>query len=331
MPYLGIDIAQTSFAATLLTSLEQKAFLGDFANTPDGFSLLLETLPSDRSSCVVVMEATGVYAESLCHYFDDLGFPVCVEPPHKVKKAFYERRKTDPVDSRQLAEYGFRFPDQLHFWKPRQEIIDNLRVLVTIRGQYTRMMTSLKNAKKALENKHYAHTTALELHSQMLSEFKASGKLLDKEMKALVQHNLVLNQHVTNLQTIPGVGFWIALNFLLITEGFTEHLNPKQLASYIGICPFQYESGTSIKRRPHADSAGPARLRGLLYLASMTMIRNNEVMHTYFQRKVNAGKPKKVTMNNMANKLLRLMCAIVNNGKPYQQDFSPFNPNLFHF
>lgn len=330
MAYIGIDIGSATFAATFLTDPDHLQVLGEFENTPDGFKKLLDSLPIPfEGTLSFVMEATGVYSESLSHFLHSCGFAVYVEPPRRVKRAFYERGKTDPLDSRQIAEYGHRFPDQLHPWQPREAVLEQLRILATIKLQYTRMMTSLKNARKALQSKHQQYTTAIDLHTQVLSEFKTAGKLLEQEMKTLVKQNLILNQHLANLQTIPGVGFWIALNFLLITEGFTMHVNPKHLAAYIGICPYPYESGTSVKRPPHADSAGPARLRSLLYLASMTMSKNNPQMHHYYERKVKEGKSKRLVLNNIANKLLKLMCALIEHGKPYDEKFLSVNPNLF--
>lgn len=329
MWYTGIDISNTTFTASTLETLENPFFLGEFPNHDDGFQTFLQQLSPAQIDGVFLMEATGVYSEALSDCLFQRNVLVHVEPPHQVKKAFYERGKTDPIDSRQIAEYGFRFPDRLHPWKPREDILEQLRVLMTIRYQYTGIKTKIKNARKSLERKRQPYPTALALHLQMLQALKTVGSLIDKEMKAIIKQNIRLAQTMQHLETIPGVGFWMAVNFCLLTDGFTTHLHPKHLASYIGICPFPYESGTSVKRPPHADSAGPARLRSLLYLASMTMSKNNPQMKAYFDRKVREGKSKRLVMNNIANKLLRVMCAIVERGKPYDEKFLSFNPTLF--
>ena len=262
MPYLGIDIGNATVAATYLETPTNARFLGEFENTTAGGKRLLNALPT-QTDLHVIMEATGVYTETISRFFYDQHFAVYVEPPHKVKRAFQSRSKTDPVDSRQIAEYGFRFRDKLHPWQPREAVLEHLRELITIREQYTRMMTMTKNARKALERKPAAYHAALNTHRDMQATFKQSRRLLDQELHTLIKQNTSLAQHMQNLQSIKGVGFWVALNFCLITEGFTAYVDHRQLSSYLGICPFPYESGTSVKRPPRSDSAGPARMRSL--------------------------------------------------------------------
>jgi transposase len=323
--YIGIDIGSRLFAASHARSLDEVVFLGEFPNTPDGFTQFLARIPAPQS-VKFVMEATGVYSEPLSHFLHDRRCAVYVEPPYHVSKTRADRGKTDPIDSRHLAEYGFRFPDRLHPWTPREVVLTHLRILATVRTQYTQIRTQLKNAQRALKIKPQSSVVAQTLHGQMIEAFTRSLAAVESEMKTLVTHNPVFTHHLTHLETIPGVGFWLAMNFLLITEGFTQHLQPKSLAAYLGICPFPYQSGISVYRTPHADSAGPARLRSLFYLAAMTMCKNNAQMRTYFQRKVSEGKPKKLVLNNIANKLLKLMCAIVLHDQPYDPKFLSVKP-----
>jgi transposase len=115
--FIGIDISSQTFA----TAIYHKSGTS-FSNNASGFLLFEEWLKSnnvDANNSMIVMEATGVYTESLCLYLYQKGFKVCIEHPHKVKRAFSNSPiKNDIVDAKQIAEYCYRFKDQLHYWQP---------------------------------------------------------------------------------------------------------------------------------------------------------------------------------------------------------------------
>ena len=49
------------------------------------------------------------------NYLLSQGYRVSVESPLRVKRAFHPAgHKSDPVDSRQIAEYAYRFQDELN-------------------------------------------------------------------------------------------------------------------------------------------------------------------------------------------------------------------------
>lgn len=122
-------------------------------NNPDGFSVFVNWLKEHNiytSNSIVCMEATGVYSEACAHYLVANGFKVSVEPPLKVKRAFDPvGHKTDPVDSRQIAEYAYRYIDELKFWQPREEQPKKIRQLLTARERFTKQSVSIQNAIKA--------------------------------------------------------------------------------------------------------------------------------------------------------------------------------------
>ena len=123
--FVGVDIAAANFTASIYKSPKQKGVTKEgFVNTVDGYTAFISWLESHKihpSSCIICMEATGVYGEDIAHFLVTQGFTVSVEPPLKVKRAFdLIGHKTDPVDSRQIAEYAYRFRDELTFWRPKR-------------------------------------------------------------------------------------------------------------------------------------------------------------------------------------------------------------------
>ena len=67
-------------------------------------------------------------------------------------------------------------------------------------------------------------------------------------------------------------------------------------------------------------------MRRLLYLASMSVRTHQPDFRRYFERKVAQGKPRKLVLNNIANKLLKIMCAVLRNQTPYIPNYRSVNP-----
>jgi len=319
--YLGIDLAKTTFTATLLTDPQTLVFFGQtFANDPDGFQRFLTYAQQyiTPETCLMVMEVTGVYGEKLCHFLVRHAYQVHVEPGHFIRRAFRLKPKTDPIDSRMIAEYGYRFRDQLHEWQPPDRIVEQLQVLLVNRELFVKERTAHKNVLKAIQEK---EATGLVNYHQATIDFLRSQIVeIEKQIKAQVKQNSLLFQHVSNLCSIPGVGVLYAANFLIITDGFSL-VDYRNLASYLGICPHAYTSGTSVYKHPKSDKKGPDRMRKLLFLASMNSMKKAGPFQKYFQRKKAEGKHGDLILNNIANKILRLSCAVVKSGHPYDPEY----------
>ena len=327
---IGIDIADKTFTCSCVTPEFLTIWYGQtYDQTKDGWNALIALMRSHAltaDTCKIVMEATGVYSERISFYLYQQGYRVFVEPPHKVHNAFYERDKTDPVDSRQIAEYGFRFSDQLHAWQPREEILDLIAALLTTREQLVKMRTGCKNIKTSLSRKQRDFQGLQTMYAELSKDLNVKITAIEAEINTQIATNPVLKQTTDHLLTIKSVGFLVTVNFLVMTEGYTNALIYQDLAAYIGICPFEHRSGTSIYRKPQADGAGPVRLRKLLYLAAMRLRRTNPEFKKYFERKVAEGKKPRLVITNIENRLLRLMCGVVKSGKPYIGGYASIKP-----
>jgi transposase len=155
--YVGIDIASAHFTAAV-GRMEQKWKIVvpavQFVNEYDSFGQFLHWMQAHQlttDNCIVCMEATGVYNEVLAHFLVVNHYTVAIEPPLKVKRAFAPvGHKTDPVDSGQIAEYAYRYYDELSPWQPRAEILEQIQTLLTTREQFSGQSTAHQNALKAL-------------------------------------------------------------------------------------------------------------------------------------------------------------------------------------
>lgn len=320
--FVGIDLAKATFTVTLLATPQQlKLFGAQFENAEPGFRKLITRIEavSPPQDCLFIMENTGVYGEKLCHFLTRRGLRCYVEPAHYIRRAFRLKRKTDPLDSRMIAEYGFRYQDQLHGWTPPDELVERVKLLMVNRELLQRQKTAHHNILKAVTQKEHADLP--QMHQETLTFLETQVKAIDASLKALIQQNSRIRQHVSNLDSIPGVGLICCLNFLVLTNGFVN-VDYKSLASYIGICPHDFESGSSVYRRPRADRKGSAQMRKQLYLSAMAAIKSDNPFRSYYLRKQAEGKDGKLILNNLRNKLLRIACAVILSNLPYDSAYT---------
>ena len=328
MIYIGIDISKDLNVISGIHTPEKPDFSGaKFSNDHIGFVEFLNFLqgqnyfPNDVTLC---LESTGVYGERFCQFFYQAGYAVHVEPPQHVRRAFRLKRKTDKVDSRMIAEYAFRFRDQLHLWTPKDEIIEQIRTLLNNREMFQKERTAHKNMLNALKQKNiitleHSHVYAIDfLHDQI--------QAIDTKLQHYIRQAEDTDTQIgfEMLLTIPGVGWQWAACFFVVSNGFHQ-LNYRKLAAYLGLVPYEYESGSSVYRNPKTDRSGPDQFRKLLYLSAISVCRIGK-FQKYFQQKKAEGKNGKLILNNIQNKLLKIACACVREKKPYHEGHRSLNP-----
>ena len=69
-------------------------------------------------------------------------------------------------------------------------------------------------------------------------------------------------------------------------------------------------------------------LRKLLYLAALNLKQHSEVHGRYYARKVAEGKPSRLVLNNLSNKLLRIICAVIRDARPYHEKHRSMGPKM---
>ena len=101
-----------------------------------------------------------------------------------------------------------------------------------------------------------------------------------------------------------------ALSLVIYTNSFTGYDDPKQLACYYGVAPFEYSSGTSVKKRARVHHMANKTLKKRLHLGALAAINHDPQIKEYYQRKVAEGKSKMLVINNVRNKLIHRVCAV---------------------
>lgn len=333
--YVGIDVSSKTFTSAIGRADMKWQIVAkpeQFANDHEGFSIYVAWLqqhgvkPGDAVLC---MEATGVYNEVLSHFLAANAFSVAIEPPLKVKRAFHpEGHKSDPVDSLQISEYAYRFWDELRIWVPRKEILEQIKTLLTAREQFVVEKTAHQNALHALMRKALRTPLAETIHQNAINQLKDNILKLEAEIRRLIDQDTTFSNMVGLLMSVPGVGWLLAAHLLVTIQSAPIPINHKMLAAFIGICPYENSSGTSIHHRPTSRHYGPPGLRKLLFLAAMSVKTHNMEFKHYYLRKSLEGKTAKVILNNISNRLLKITLAILRSNVSYIPNYRSVNPRL---
>lgn len=331
--FLGVDMSKDDFASAILNAPDKPVLIQDgFANSPDGFAAYKAWLqekgamPHNTTICV---ENAGVYSEAICHDLNEAGYHVCLEAASKVKRAFTQKgHKTDPLDAKKIAEYAFRFHDQLKRFVPKDDIIEQLSAWLILREQLIKQRTALRNNLHVMQIKPNKTSPAMKTCEALIEHLGEQIERIETAMATLVSQSSRIQQLVQILKSVPGVGELTAMNLIVITNAFTDISEYKQFAAYLGICPLQNQSGTSLHKPARSDRYGPPRMRKLLHLGARSTIIHNKIFKAYYLRKTQAGKPKMLVLNNIANKILRICCALVRDNKMFDPEYVSINPNF---
>lgn len=329
--YIGIDVAAETLSSSMFSKPGHKILtLPEITNDLDGFQILEQWMTeyhATSENSILCIEATGVYGETLSYYMYSKGYRIAVEPPLKVKRAFHQGgHKTDPVDACQIAEYAYRFFDELHFWTPPSPVLEQVKVLLSVRDHFIAQRTANTNAIRALERKPNQIPMATAIYRQAIEDLTENIKALDQEIKRLLNDDQSYRKLLAILTSVTGIGMIFAANLLVLTQAFTRPVNYKQLASYFGVCPLQHTSGSSVHKKPRSRCFGPGTFRKLLYLSSLSVSTHNPQFRQYYLRKVAEGKPKRLVLNNIGNKLLKVVCALVKEQSSFIPNYRSVNP-----
>jgi len=332
---VGIDCGKDSFALALRSpGSAHPLFCKSFSNSTQGIKAALRFVISHeadlRKTCFCI-EKVGVYAEKLCYQLHLKGLSVYLADPGQVHHSIVDTGyKTDRIDSIRIAEYAVRYFDRLTCFEPKKPVIERIQALLKVRQLAMGQRTQYKN-QRATFSKKWNHTSeALQVISEMIEALTKKITQLEKSMDQLISSEPRLAEGSHLLETLPGVGKVTAIAMLTYTEGFKNIPKYRRAASHLGIAPKPFESGSSIYRAPRSRRQGPSMMRHLLHMSAKSTLRHPSESKQYYDRKLKEGKPSKVAMNNLCNRQLKLMLAILRNWTPYQQNYQSVHPKRLH-
>lgn len=315
---VGIDVSKLSIDINYKDEQGQIQ-RANLSNDEVGFEKLISQV---NQGYYFVMEATGAYHYQLACFLYAHSQQVSVINPLVAKRFCqmrFQRNKTDESDALSLREYGETQP--LENWKPCSHND------IKIKHLYGNMKRLIGN-QTALSNQLHAYDVTGELASDVrammeteLQSLKDRIEQLENELTHLIQQSYP--QAYDGIRTIPGIGPKSAVLLLVVCKGFKNFQNAKQVIAYLGTSPRTYQSGTSVNGKAKICKLGMSKVRATLYVAARSAIRYNQMCQLLYQRLTANGKPHKVAMIAVVNKLIKQVFAIVKSGITYQTDHIP--------
>jgi transposase len=303
--WVGIDVSQASLDVYLRPSGQQF----QCKNHADGIAELVKRLEQFDIK-QVVLEATGGLELAAAQALQAHGYAVSIINPRQARafaKASGKWAKTDGIDASVLAHFGQAMqPAPTPLASASEQA---LQQLITRRRQLVEMLSAEKNRRSRVQD---PMRQDVDDHIQWLED---RIQQLDEQIEQLSQSQAEWQSRIALLQSVPGIGRVIATT---LVAGLPElgQVSDKRISALVGVAPFNRDSGKY--RGVRTIWGGRAHVRAVLYMGALVGVRYNPVLRAFYTRLLAQGKAKQVALVACMHKLLRILNAMIREGKPWQ-------------
>lgn len=299
--YVGIDVSKDLVDVAIRPTGRSWSVSYDGDGVDDLVAQLKELRPAG-----VITESTGGLELPLVAALAAGSLPVAVVNPRQVRdfaKSTGQLAKTDRLDAQVLAHFGEAVRPPM---RPLRD--DDTQALVAVLARRKQVMEILVAEKNRLGRAATEVRPRIEAHIAWL---KQELDELDTDLRQRIQHSPAWREKDDLLRSVPGVGPQVSLTLLAYLPELGT-LNRKQIAALVGVAPFNRDSGPYRGKR--SVWGGRATVRSTLYMGALVASRRNPVLRDFYQRLLEAGKPKKVAFTACARKLLTILNTMAKTG-----------------
>jgi transposase len=341
--FIGLDVDKHSFSFTVQDLFNMKRSKKIPSNPEHLYNYIQSHFSDKKIICAYEAGPTGFH---LHDYLSQKDILCLVTSPISIPRAPNEKVKNNRIDSVKITDH--LMSGKLKPIRVPQGAYRELRNLVKICENYTRDRKVAKQRIKALflysnlypllkdpdrswssnyinDLKQIDCSFAVRQRLDMLIEDLeyARKKLLSiyRTIKSFCRENEEINQYIQYLQSIPGIGFTIAV-MLLGKIGDPRYLqNPRELAGFIGLTPREKSTGDSVNRGS-ITHMGDKTLRFLLTEAAWVAIRQDTQLNQFYHRIKNRNHPRmasKIAITAVARKLTQIIYRVLKDKRRYIQ------------
>src|ERR1043165_71048 len=315
--YIGIDVSSATLDICVRQEQAQQSLV--INNQVKSIQSFLRKYA--KRKLVIAMENTGRYNWMLYEALAETKHLVYVISPLHLKKSMgLSRGKNDKVDAIRIAGFIEKNHTELKQWVCPSAGIQKLKILLAERN------CRVKSKRQFLAQQHDypkmkklgLDRSLLKLNEQMIAKIETQISQIEEQIEQVIQGDQTLKEQSSLIKTIPGVGKVLCWMVLAKTEGFTTINDPRKIACYSGVVPFDYQSGTSIRAKQRVSVFADKSLKCALHLAAMSAIRLENDLKYYYSRKVAEGKNKMSALNAVRNKIVHRIFAVIKSQTPYK-------------
>lgn len=307
--FVGIDVSKDTLDVAVLPSEEDWVI----ANEERAFPALIARL-QELQPTLIVVEATGGLERPVVVSLTEEGLPAAVINPRRARdfaRAKGRLAKTDRIDANVLAALGAALRPEV---RPLpDETIQELAKLTALRRALVEsLVTARDRLQKTFGNPH-------PIQQEQICWLKEKIKQIDAELQDYIDRHVVLREKFDILCSMKGVG--PNTSFVLLSDlPELGRVNRKEIAALVGVAPFNCDSGKWRGKR--AIWGGRMSVRSALYMAALVASQHNPVIRAFYERLLEAGKPKKVALVACMRKLLVILNAMVKNGTHWDPNYA---------
>jgi transposase len=334
--FIGIDFSKKTFDVSVLHPNNLSATdYRRFENNKEGCLALLKWVKSltkiPAQNWLFCGEHTGLYSLCLSEFLIKKGLFIWLENPLQIKQSSsIKREKNDRVDSRDIALYACRFQDRARRYQLPDKALKSLELLFSFRRRLIdnkkRLLVSATEVRQVLSH----HSTTRYIYEQSQQEIERINKEIkevEKRMLVEIKSDEGLQENFTLVTSIKGVALINTVAFLIATQNFTRFENARQFACYAGMAPFGKQSGTSINSKPKVSRLINKKIKVLLTQVAKSAMRHDPNFRQYYERKLIEGKNTWLITNNVRNKIVHIVFAVIRSRQPYSVNYAGCTQN----
>jgi transposase len=280
------------------------------ANSAEGIVDLINRLLPLKPE-LIVLEATGKLERAVLEALCQAGLPAVAVNPRWVRdfaRSTGRLAKTDRIDARVIAHYGAAVRPAVRPLNDEQT--QQLQALILRRAQLIEMLTAEQNRRKR------AHKAALASIDELIAFLKKRIHDADRDIDSFLRSNELWCKTEALLRSTPGIGRGTAATLIAFLPELGT-LSGRQIASLVGLAPFNVDSGQQQGQR-HVRG-GRHIVRRALYMACVAAQKANPQLKAFCDQLRARGKKTKVAFVAGMRKLLTQLNAMM-------RDSTPWNP-----
>ena len=329
---IGIDFAKEKFDVTVKNVTNGTSLYGQFPNTRGGGRDMVRMVKkfakgTTSDDWIFCGEDTGYYSQTIARYLTEKGYFMWLQNPYSIKhsEGDIRRGKDDRADSAAIADYAHRYEDKARKWELPSKVSEELHLLLTRRDAYVRAKRVIQSGASEIPKRDKQGESVSLIKSsakRLLREIDEEIERLEEQMKKIVKEEEAMQKNYEILRSFTGIGLVNSMCFITYTDNFKKFdLNARKIATFWGVAPFGKDSGKTVHVDPHVSQFCNHWLKAIISNAANSALKWNPIIIAYNERLVKRGKCEGIRRNNVKNKIIQTVVAMIRKGEKFDPEF----------
>ena len=306
--FIGIDVSKSFLDVNVLPDGQTE----QFANNETGIAQLLKVVKAADPK-LIVFESSGGLEFLAVSILSAQQYPVVVVNARQVRdfaKATGQLAKTDKIDAAVIAEFARALRPEV---RPLKD--EHTQLLTALNARRKQIVDMLVAEKNRLHRAPLPSRKNIQAHIRWLEKNLTD---INKDIRKTIRKTPVWREKDDILQSFKGIGPATSASLLSDLPELGD-IESKKIAALVGVAPFNCDSGLYRGRR--RVWGGRSQVRRILYMATLSAVRTNPVINSFYNRLRQAGKSHKVAMTACMRKILVILNAMIKNQTFWQPTY----------